>query len=261
MVKLCHLAGIVKPCGHGRKLTLRPGAAAIALTLTLTLTLTRYGDGGRGGSRPGVGVLGGNPRPGGPSPVNPRPGGLSPSSKTMPMTMTMPAPMTTMTMTMPMRSSSSSSSSRPRRSSSSSCSSSSSRGAAARQQQQRAAAGAAAATTALRALSCCRVCHRVCGGDRWSPMPRGLCHRSNYLISFTRYSPLPGVLPAALTVSHARNVRSPSSRAPGCSPSSRATRSSTNHSRGIRCRCYRHAHSNEYSRRGESAGGGGARVA
>ena len=157
-------------------------AAAIALTLTLTLTLTRYGDGGRGGSRPGFGVLGGNPRPGGPSPVNPRPGGLSPSSKTMPMTMTMPAPMTTMTMTMPMRSSSSrrsSSSSRPRRSSSSSCSSSSSRGAAARQQQQRAAAGAAAATTALRALSCCRVCHRVCGGDRWSPMPRGLCHRSN----------------------------------------------------------------------------------
>ena len=181
MVKLCHLAGIVKPCGHGRKLTLRPGAAAIALTLTLTLTLTRYGDGGRGGSRPGVGVLGGNPRPGGPSPVNPRPGGLSPSSKTMPMTMTMPAPMTTMTMTMPMRSSSSSSSSRPRRSSSSSCSSSSSRGAAARQQQQRAAAGAAAATTALRALSCCRVCHRVCGGDRWSPMPRGLCHRSNLI--------------------------------------------------------------------------------
>ena len=82
MVKLCHLAGIVKPCGHGRKLTLRPGAAAIALTLTLTLTLTRYGDGGRGGPRRGVGVLGGNPRPGGPSPGNPRPSGLSPSSKT-----------------------------------------------------------------------------------------------------------------------------------------------------------------------------------
>ena len=33
MVKLCHLAGIVKPCGRGRKLTLRPWAAAIALTL------------------------------------------------------------------------------------------------------------------------------------------------------------------------------------------------------------------------------------
>ena len=27
MVKLCHLAGIVKPCGRGRKLTLRPWAA------------------------------------------------------------------------------------------------------------------------------------------------------------------------------------------------------------------------------------------
>ena len=27
MVKLCRLAGIVKPCGRGRKLTLRPWAA------------------------------------------------------------------------------------------------------------------------------------------------------------------------------------------------------------------------------------------
>ena len=60
MVKLCRLAGIVKPCGRGRKLTLRPGAAAIALTLTLTLSLTRYGDGGRGGPRRGVGSSAGH---------------------------------------------------------------------------------------------------------------------------------------------------------------------------------------------------------